>query len=60
MSVSSVGSFIKLIKVQCTKTWVSPQRRDEGSGGEEEVGGKKIDASVFDMLLLSDLIRLST
>ena len=29
MSVSSFGSFLKLIKVtvQCTKTWVSPRRR---------------------------------
>ena len=25
MSVSSFGSFIKLIKVQCAKTWVSPR-----------------------------------
>ena len=27
MSVSSFGSFIELIKVQFTKTWVSPRRR---------------------------------
>ena len=27
MSVSTFGTFIKLIKVQCTKTWVSPRDR---------------------------------
>ena len=27
MSVSTFGSFIKLIKVQCTKTWVSQRSR---------------------------------
>ena len=35
MSVSLFGSFIKLIRVQCTKTWVSPRHRiSETRGGQ--------------------------
>ena len=32
MSVSTFGTFIKLIKVQCTKTWVSPRDRRQPEG----------------------------
>ena len=49
MSVSSFSSSTKLIKVQCTRTWVSPLRRR--CKAEQQ---KVIMASVFPDLRLPD------